>query len=120
RARSGVLAPTLLYTGFGLRFFDYDRDADMDLIQVNGHVLDDVHDFDAAQTFEQVPNFLENRGDGTFTEIGPRLSPFFQRADVGRGLADGDPDVDGEQDVLGHESDPPAPGLGTVLARPNP
>src|SRR5262249_62048624 len=87
RARSGVLAPTLLYTGFGLRFFDYDRDADMDLIQVNGHVLDDVHDFDPAQTFEQVPNFLENRGDGTFTEIGPHLSPFFQRADVGRRLA---------------------------------
>jgi hypothetical protein len=118
-ARSGVLAPTLLYTGFGLRFFDYDRDADMDLMQVNGHVLDDVHDFDASQTFEQVPNFLENRGDGTFAEIGPRLSPFFTEPDVGRGLAVGDLDDDGDLDAVVLENDHRARVLENVLATAN-
>jgi len=118
-ARSGVLAPTLLYTGFGLRFLDYDRDGDMDLIQVNGHVLDDVHDFDPAQTFEQVPNFLENRGDGTFAEIGPSLSPFFTRADVGRGLAVGDLDNDGDLDVVVLENDHAARVLENVLVTSN-
>src|SRR6185295_3375631 len=116
---SGIGGPSFAFTGFGLRFFDYDRDADMDLIQVNGHVLDDVHETDPNQTFEQVPHFYENRGDGTFLQIGPKLSPFFAEPDVGRGLAVGDLDNDGDEDVVVVESDHPLKVLENVLVTAN-
>ena len=117
--KSGIGNPTFLFTGFGARFFDYDRDADLDLIQVNGHVLDDVHESDPNQSFEQVPLFFENRGDGTFLSVGPKLSKFFQEADVGRGLAVGDLDDDGDEDVVVLESDHPIRVLENVLDTSN-
>jgi hypothetical protein len=105
--RSGLLGPSYLFTGFGARLFDYDRDADVDLMVVNGHIVDNVHDVDPSQTFEQVPQFFENRGDGTFVMVGPRLSPFFEKQDLGRGLAVGDLDNDGDEDAVVLENDHP-------------
>jgi hypothetical protein len=116
---SGLGGPSFLTTGFGLRFFDYDFDADPDLIVVNGAAVDDVHDVDPNQTYEQLPHFFENRGDGTFLPIGPRLSPFFERPDVGRGLAVGDLDGDGDDDVVVLENDHPVQVLENVLATRN-
>jgi hypothetical protein len=117
--QSGIGDATLLSTGFGVRFFDHDRDGDMDLIQVNGHVLDNVHDVDADQTFEQAPLFLENRGNGTFTSVGERLAPYFRQKSLGRGLALGDLDDDGDQDVVILENDGPLRVLENVLVTPN-
>ena len=116
---SGLGGPSYLFTGFGLRFFDYDFDADPDLIVVNGHVLDNAHDIDPNQTFEQVPHFFENRGDGTFLQVGPRLSPFFERPDLGRGLAVGDLDGDGDEDVVVLEADHQVALLENVVATQN-
>ena len=116
---SGLGGPSFLTTGFGLRFFDYDLDADPDLIVVNGAAVDDVHDVDPNQTYEQLPHFFENRGDGTFLQVGPRLSPFFERPDVGRGLAVGDLDGDGDDDVVVLENDHPVQVLENVLATQN-
>jgi hypothetical protein len=116
---SGLAGPSYLCTGFGLRLFDYDRDADLDLMVVNGHVLDDAHDLDPNQTFEQCPQFFENRGDGTFVEIGARLSPFFRRANVARGLAVGDLDEDGDEDAVVLENDHALQVLENVVANAN-
>ena len=116
---SGLGGPSYLFTGFGLRFFDYDFDADPDLIVVNGHILNNAHDIDPNQTFEQVPHFFENRGDGTFLQVGPRLSPFFERPDLGRGLAVGDLDGDGDEDVVVLEADHQVALLENVVATQN-
>ena len=116
---SGIGDATLLSTGFGARFIDFDRDGDMDLVQVNGHVLDNIHDIDAGQTFEQAPLFLENRGDGTFVSAGERLSPYFQQKSLGRGLAAGDLDDDGDLDLVVLENDGPVRVLENVLATQN-
>jgi hypothetical protein len=116
---SGLGEPSYLFTGFGSRFFDQDRDGDQDLIVVNGHIVDDAHLLDPSQTFEQVPHFYENRGDGTFREIGSKLSPFFRRPDVGRGLATGDLDDDGDLDVVVLENDHPVVLLENRVANAN-
>jgi hypothetical protein len=116
---SGLLGPSYLFTGFGARFFDYDRDADVDLMVVNGHIVDNVHDVDPSQTFEQVPHFFENRGDGTFVQIGPKLSPFFEKPNLGRGLAVGDLDNDGDEDAVVLENDHPLVLLENVVANAN-
>ena len=39
---SGVGPATLPFLGFGVAFFDYDNDADLDLAIANGHVLDNA------------------------------------------------------------------------------
>ncbi len=116
---SGIYDATLLSTGFGARFFDFDRDADMDLIQVNGHVLDNVHDIDEAQTFEQMPLLLENQGAGKFVAASERLGPWSRQKALGRGLALGDLDDDGDQDVVVLENDGPLRVLENVLETKN-
>jgi hypothetical protein len=116
---SGLADPSYLFTGFGARFFDYDRDGDVDLMVVNGHIVDNVHDVDPSQTFEQVPHLFENRGDGTFVPVGPQVSPFFEKQNLGRGLAVGDLDNDGDEDVVVLENDHPIALLECVDDPPN-
>ena len=116
---SGLGSPSYLFTGFGARFLDFDRDGDLDLIVVNGHIVDDAAQIDPTQTFEQLPHFYENRGDGTFVEIGATLSPFFRRPDVARGLATGDLDDDGDIDVVILENDHPLVVLENRDPNPN-
>ncbi len=111
---SGLGEPSYLSTGFGARFFDYDRDADVDLMVVNGHIVDNAEQFDPSQTFKQLPHLYANKGNGTFEQIGPRLSPFFKARIVGRGLATGDLDDDGDLDVVVLENDGPLAVLENV------
>jgi hypothetical protein len=116
---SGLGEPSYLSTGFGAKFFDYDRDADLDLLVVNGHVVDDVHDSDPSQTFEQVPHFYVNRGDGHFDQVGPKMGPFFTKPNLGRGLAIGDLDDDGDVDAVVLENDHPLVVLENTVANAN-
>jgi hypothetical protein len=116
---SGLGGPSYPYIGFGARFFDFDKDADLDLMVVNGHIVDDVEEVDSTQTFLQVPHFFVNRGEGTFDQVGPSLSPFFTKPNLGRGLAVGDLDDDGDQDVVVLENDHPIVLLENVLSSPN-
>jgi hypothetical protein len=97
---TGLGEASYFMTGFGSEFFDYDLDADLDLMVVNGHIIDVVEQLDPSQTFEQPAHFFENRGDGVFQEIGPQLGAYFREPHLGRGLAVGDLDNDGDLDVV--------------------
>ncbi|MGH9629198.1 MAG: FG-GAP repeat domain-containing protein, partial [Bryobacteraceae bacterium] len=57
---------TRLLSGWGLRFFDYDNDADPDLFLANGHPDDLIEQFKPMVTYLEPPVMLANNG-GKFT-----------------------------------------------------
>ncbi len=95
---AGIGPPTLPFVGFGVVFFDADNDGAQDLSIVNGHVVDNTALFRTGSTHAQRKLLFRNTG-GRFTEIGGALAPFASPA-VGRTLAAGDLDNDGDLDLL--------------------
>jgi hypothetical protein len=96
---SGLGPLTLPFVGFGVAFFDYDNDADLDLSIVNGHVIDNIMEFRNGARHAQRRLLLENTG-GRFRDVSPQAGPGFATEAVGRGLAAGDIDNDGDLDLL--------------------
>lgn len=90
---SGIGTLTQLYSGWGLRFFDFDRDGDDDLIIANGHPDDRIEEIQQTLKHKEPLMLLENQG-GRFT----RRASFGDYA--ARGLAVGDLDNDGGQDIV--------------------
>ncbi len=89
----------LLYSGFGVRFLDYDNDGDLDLAIANGHPLDNIHLYRDRVTSDEPAQLLENR-NGRYVEAGSKAGEFWQKRQHGRGLATGDYDNDGDIDLL--------------------
>jgi hypothetical protein len=86
-------------SGWGLRFFDYDNDGDPDLFLVNGHPDDMVESRVARVKYREPLLLFENTGRG-FRNASARSGAVFSRSFSGRGMATGDFDNDGDQDVL--------------------
>jgi hypothetical protein len=95
----GLAAATWLLSGWGVKFFDYDNDGNLDLLMANGHP-----DLMVEQQFPNV-NYLEpmllfqNTGAG-FKNVSAESGPLFSKKLAARGLALGDFDNDGGVDVL--------------------
>jgi hypothetical protein len=96
---TGIARATHLYSGWGLKFFDYDNDGDVDLILSNGHP-DDMVEVDTPGVTYREPLLLFH-GDGrTVENVSAAAGPAFQTLWSARGLAVGDFDNDGGLDVL--------------------
>jgi hypothetical protein len=96
---SGVGRATRPYVGFGVVFFDYDNDTWLDLAIVNGHVMANVGQVRARGTLAQRKLLLRNTG-GRFVDATKDAGPGFALEGVGRALASGDVDNDGDLDLL--------------------
>jgi hypothetical protein len=97
---SGIGLPTLPFVGFGVAFLDFDNDAQLDVAIVNGHVLDNAPRFRSGATYAQRKLLFRNTTRRRFTEVGPLTGAAFSALRVGRGLATGDIDNDGDLDLL--------------------
>ncbi|MGA3092630.1 MAG: CRTAC1 family protein [Terriglobales bacterium] len=96
---SGVGLASKDKLGFGCVFLDADLDGALDLAVVNGHIDDTVRNVSGVG-YAQPPQLFLNRGRGTFVDVAAQIGGGFSQPKVGRGLACGDFDRDGDLDLL--------------------
>ncbi len=100
---AGIGAPSRRVLSFGLFFFDYDLDGRLDLLQVNGHLEDDIEVVEPSQQYRQTPQLFWNGGPdaaSTFVPVEPAPGDGLTMELVGRGSSYADIDGDGDLDVL--------------------
>ena len=104
---AGIAAPTFVRMGWGAAFIDADLDRRLDLFFANGHIFSDVDRFpQLGETYRQKNQLFLNLG-GRFRDVSDRAGAGLQLAAVGRGLAVGDLDNDGDVDIIVNNMDAP-------------
>src|SRR5256884_2031891 len=95
----GIGRVTRLMSGWGLRFFDYDNDGNIDLFVVNGHPDDKIEQHSSHVLYKEPLLLFHNTGH-RFENVSASAGPAFAQSFAGRGLAIGDFDNDGAVDAL--------------------
>ncbi len=88
-----------IMSGFGTRFFDYNNDGLVDLFVLNGHPFEPINKVVAESTYAEPPFLFENTGKG-FRDVAALRGTPLKKPYLGRGLAVGDTDNDGDPDLL--------------------
>ncbi|MGB6131897.1 MAG: CRTAC1 family protein [Acidobacteriaceae bacterium] len=97
---TGVAGTTLLHSGWGVRFIDYDNDGWKDLLIAQGHDLDTIEKSFPDLHYREPPMLLRNIDGKRFVNVGPVSNDVFRQRWAGRGLATGDIDNDGREDAV--------------------
>ena len=108
RTRSGLGAATADMTGFGTGWIDYDNDGRLDLFVANGAVNIIEGQRGQPVPYRQRSQLFHNEGGGRFRDVSREAGPFFDRLLVGRGVAFGDLDNDGDVDMVVTTNNGPA------------
>jgi hypothetical protein len=96
---TGIAAATRLMAGWGLKFFDFDNDGNIDLLLCNGYPDTTVEKRIADIKYLEPMLMFRNTGNG-FENISDQCGPDFARPLAARGMALGDFDNDGVVDFL--------------------
>ncbi len=96
---TGFGAPSLPFVGWGTEWFDMENDGDLDVLVVNGHVVDNVALLRPGSRYPQPKLLFENLG-GRMREVSAKHGSALSAPRVSRGAAFGDYDNDGDVDVL--------------------
>ena len=98
--KAGIGPPSRSTLGFGCLFADLDLDGNLDLIVANGHIDATVRNIHGHVGYAQPPHLFLNDGKDTFRDVAAAAGDQFAAPKVGRGLACGDFDRDGDPDLL--------------------
>jgi len=96
---NGVAQSTRLLSGWGLKFFDYDDDGNIDLILSNGHPDDMIENYSMQVKYKE-PLVLFHQDGGKLHDVSKDAGPAFSKMYAARGLAAGDFNNDGRIDIL--------------------
>ena len=97
---TGLGRLTRLMSGWGVKFFDYDNDGNVDLFIANGHPDDKIEAHSSHVTYKEPLLLFHNNGRGGLENVSPSAGPAFSQTFAARGMAVGDFNNDGALDVL--------------------
>lgn len=106
--RAGVGPASRNTLGFGCVFVDIDLDGALDLVVANGHIDETVRSIRGNVGYAQPPHLFLNQGNATFRDVASAAGGGFAQPKVGRGLAYGDFDRDGDLDLIMTTNNGPA------------
>ncbi|MEQ1353444.1 MAG: CRTAC1 family protein [Candidatus Acidiferrum sp.] len=105
---AGIGGPSKNTLGFGCAFLDVNLDGFLDLAVANGHIDQTVRNIRGNVGYAQPPHLFLNNGNGKFRDVAAEVGGGFDKPKVGRGLAYGDFDRDGDLDLLMTTNNGPA------------
>jgi hypothetical protein len=105
---AGIGGPSKSTLGFGCAFLDINLDGYLDLAVANGHIDETVRNIRGNVGYAQPPHLFLNLGNGKFRNVASEAGGSFEKSKVGRGLAYGDFDRDGDLDILMTTNNGPA------------
>lgn len=91
---------TRSFVGWGVHFLDYDNDGVLDLMIVNGHVIEGIESSQSLVKYREQPLLLHNSGNAVFDDVSAAAGPAFSRGYLARGLAIADWDNNGASDAI--------------------
>ena len=98
-ARAGLAVHTQ-YVKWGTAFLDFDNDGWKDLFIADGHVYPFIDNYHIGEEFKQPRQLFWNRGDGQFYDMSLTGGLGITAKHSSRGLAVGDLDNDGSEEIV--------------------
>jgi hypothetical protein len=115
---AGLTSTTWLLSGWGVKFFDFDNDGNLDLLLANGHPDTMVEEQVSDVSYSEKMLLFRNTVTG-FKNVSAEGGPSFSKKLAARGLALGDFNNDGNVDVLVSQNDGPPVLLKNSAGRGN-
>jgi hypothetical protein len=106
---SGMMHDSLPWVGWGCGLIDFDNDGWPDCFVANGHIDDNLQQAGIDTPYAEPALLHRNLFGRRFASEARGAGSYFEQSHVGRGVAFGDLDDDGDVDlIINHKDGPPA------------